>query len=245
MNSRTTKIAVAAAILVVALAGIHYLGGAPDGTSIVLAEAARNMETISSYTCRMTSWRRPDQGDDNAAPTDESTMRLWYSNELGFRMEQHRNGEPMLTVCMLRESNEGIRVWPQRKNYVRTPVSEEDHATMDAQEQDPREWVRLFMTADYRSLGRDVIGGVTVEGVEINEMGVTRNASAQIGDYAARLWIDVESRLPVRMEEEYTLDSVPSGGTMDQFEWNPNLSTADLEPDIPADYVNLAEQSGR
>jgi outer membrane lipoprotein-sorting protein len=237
MNSKTTKIAVAAAILMAVLGAIHFLGGSPDGTSVVLAQAAKKMEAIHSYACRMASWQKSDDGS-----AEEISMQLWHSNEYGFRMEQQRDGDATLTVCMLNESNEGIRIWPQKKNYIRVPVSDEERAIMSAQENDPREWVHLFLTADYRSLGRDVIDGVTVEGVEVNDMSVTRKASdPSVTDYAARLWIDVETQLPVRIEEEYTRGAVRSGGGSDQFEWNPDLTTTDLEPDIPADYVNLAE----
>ena len=104
---------------------------------------------------------------------------------------------------------------------------------------DPRQWVRRFMAADYQPLGQDVINGVKVEGVEINELGVIRKWSGQtpIEDYAARLWVDVESLLPVRIEEEGTLGTIRYGGGGDRFEWNAPLTVADIEPDIPGDYT--------
>ncbi len=239
MSSKATKIAVAAVLALAVLTGIAFLGGSPDGTSVAWSQVAQNMETIHSYTCNMTSWQKPTDGSAGS----EKTMQFWYSNDYGFKMEQSRGGEPTLTVCMLRESNEGIRLWPQKKNYVRAQLSEEDRGMLAPVDMDPRQWVGLFMDAEYKSLGRDVIDGVTVEGVEITDPGVIRKSAGDgsITDFAARLWVDVQTQLPMRLEEEYTYNGMRGGGGAEGFQWNPNLTTADLEPDIPADFVNLAQ----
>ena len=49
MNGRTTKIAVAAAILVAVLGGIHYLGGSADGTGVAWADVLKNVEAARTY----------------------------------------------------------------------------------------------------------------------------------------------------------------------------------------------------
>ena len=241
MKVRMTKLAAAAAIIIAVLVGIHLLGGSPDGSGVAWAEVARNMETINSFTCRMTSWETPDPTSEGAdSPrVKEKAMRFWYSDEFGFKMEQYSDGDLSLIVCLLRQSQEGLRIWPQEKRYIRQQLSGEEQNIMSPQDMDPREWVRRFMTADYKPLGQSVIDGVKVEGVEINELGVIRTYSgeSQIKDYAARLWVDAESLLPVRIEEEYTLGSVHSGGGSDQFQWNAALTAADIEPDIPDDYT--------
>ncbi|MEJ2705743.1 MAG: hypothetical protein P8Z79_25175 [Sedimentisphaerales bacterium] len=241
MKVRIMKFTTAAAIIAVALVGIYLLGGSPDGSNVAWAQVARNMDNIHSFTCRMTSWEKPAQASGGAEvpKVEETTMRFWYSDEFGFKMEQYSDGDPSLIVCMLRQSKEGLRIWPKDKRYVRQPLGGDGQNIMSPQDMDPREWVRRFMTADYKPLGESVIDGVKVEGVETNELGVIRTSSAEsrISDYKARLWVDVESLLPVRIEEEYTLGSVRSGGGSDQFQWNAVLTLADMEPDIPSDYT--------
>jgi hypothetical protein len=239
MKVRITKYAAAVVIILAVLVGIHLLGGSPDGSSIAWAQVTKNMQAIRSYTCRMTSWQRPV--DAESAQTKEVSMQFWYSDKYGFRMEQYTDGELSLIVCMLRETNEGMRVWPKEKKYIRTQITDEERAIMNTQEMDPREWVRLFQTTDYKSLGQDVIDGNTVEGVEVNEPGAIRKSSGQssIEDFVARIWVDVESELPVRLEEEYTYNSVRGGGGADQFQWNVDITMVDLEPDIPDDYMRL------
>jgi hypothetical protein len=241
MKVRITKFAAGAAIAIAVLVGIHRFGGSPDGSGVAWADVAKNMETINSFTCRMTTWEKPAQklNDTESTQTKETAMQFWYSDELGFKMEQHSDGDLSLIVCMLYQSNEGMRIWPQEKKYVRQQLSDEERSMMNPQEMDPRQWVRRFMAADYKPLGKDVIDGVTVEGVEINELGVIRKWSGQtpIKDYAARLWVDVESLRPVRIEEEGTLGTIRYGGGADQFEWNAPLTAADIEPDIPGDHT--------
>lgn len=238
MKNRITKFAAAAVIIIALLICINQFGGSVDVSSVALAQVAKNMEAINSYTCRMTSWQRPVEGAEGE--TKEVTMQFCYSDEYGFKMEQYRDGESSLIVCMLRKSNEGMRIWPQEKKYVRAQLTDEERAIMKPQEMDPREWVRMFLAADYKSLGQKIIDGVTVEGVEINELGVIRKSSGQssIEDYSARLWIDINSQLPVQLEEEYTFGSVRTGGSAEKFQWNAVLTPADLEPDIPEDYTH-------
>jgi hypothetical protein len=238
MNNRIKKLAAAAMIILAVMFGFDFVYNCTDNTSVALGEVLRNMEAINSYTCQMTSWQRPIEGAKGE--TKGVTMQFCYSDEYGFKMEQYSEGQPSLIVCILRKSNEVMRIWPQEKKYVRAQLTDEERAIMKPQDMDPRQWVRLFLDAHYKSLGQKIIDGVTAEGVEINELGVIRKSSGQssIKDYAARLWIDIDSQLPVQLEEEYTFGSIHSGGSAEKFQWNAVLTPADLEPDIPEDYTH-------
>jgi outer membrane lipoprotein-sorting protein len=52
MNSRTTKIAIAAAVIIAVLIGFHYLGGSVDGTSVAWADVLNNVEAARTVTYR-------------------------------------------------------------------------------------------------------------------------------------------------------------------------------------------------
>jgi hypothetical protein len=43
----------------------------------------------------------------------------------------------------------------------------------------------------------------------------------------------------VRVEEEYTYDAIRGGGGADQYEWNVDMTAADIEPVIPDDYTRM------
>lgn len=241
MNSKMTKIAVAAAILIAVLIGFHYLGGSSVGTTVAWGQVAKNMDAVNTFTCRMASWQRPIQTPGGAEPPQEAgvTMQFSYSDEYGFKMEQYTDGTLTLIEFMLRKTNEGGRIWPQEKKYFRTTLSEQERAMMSPQDMDPREWVRRFLSASFTPLGQKTIDGTMAEGVEINELGVIRKSPgpSTIENYAARLWVSIDTQLPVQIEEEYTVGSVHSGAGVDEFQWNPPLSATDIEPVIPPDYT--------
>ncbi|MFO0838284.1 MAG: hypothetical protein U1D55_07120 [Phycisphaerae bacterium] len=97
--------------------------------------------------------------------------------------------------------------------------------------------------ADAR-LGHSVIDGRAVEGFEVSarKLGLEFVGSTTAGNHPARarLWVDSESYLPVRMEIEITTE-VPVMGDMsirvvyNAFEFDRPLAAADFEPTIPDD----------
>jgi hypothetical protein len=52
MNSRITKMAIAAAVVVAALISFHYLGGSPIGTTVAWAEVLKNVEAAKTVMYR-------------------------------------------------------------------------------------------------------------------------------------------------------------------------------------------------
>jgi hypothetical protein len=95
--------------------------------------------------------------------------------------------------------------------------------------------VKQILSNDYTELGRDTIDGQTVEGAELHGQ---RVSGPRLDDAVTRLWVDVESGLPVRIELEglayRTTTEVKI--VQDQFQWNVELPASDFEPNIPPDY---------
>lgn len=52
MNSKITRIAIAAAVVIVALLGLHYLGGPPVGTTVAWADVLKNVEAARTVMYR-------------------------------------------------------------------------------------------------------------------------------------------------------------------------------------------------
>jgi hypothetical protein len=112
----------------------------------------------------------------------------------------------------------------------------------------PDEFIRKFlkMTGDAdRALGRSEIDGHVCEGFEVSgtKLGLQYLGSGLSGSEAAegapprsaaRLWVDVESNLPARMEIEVYVRVMHSQmlAVYDQFEWDVPLGAALFEPDI-------------
>jgi len=101
--------------------------------------------------------------------------------------------------------------------------------------------VRRFLVADYKPLGRDIIDGIRVEGVEVKDQNIFKppGTEPEWQDFVARMWVDVETQLPVRLEAEHSLAGSSARNIIvtDQFQWNVELTASDFEPNIPAGYA--------
>jgi hypothetical protein len=80
-----------------------------------------------------------------------------------------------------------------------------------------------------------MIDGVLCEGIE-----TTDASGLPVKSFTARGWVSVETGYPVLGEIEVVDDGgIRHTTTLDQFQWNVDLSAEDLEPEIPADYESL------
>ena len=95
----------------------------------------------------------------------------------------------------------------------------------------PQGLVNLCLSLEHHELGQQTIDGVLCEGIE---------ATIPNGP-SGRLWVSVETGYPVLVEVEMAGDeaSVRQTTTLDQFQWNVDLSAEGVEPDIPGDYEPL------
>lgn len=120
-------------------------------------------------------------------------------------------------------------VHPQLKRYMERALSDEQAAGM-VDQQDPRQWLKQILAENYSKLGRGEIDGVEVEGIE-----------AKCENETLRLWVDVKTSWPVRIESEgQTMNGGqlrPSHVVMDHFRWDAELDPSLFEPNVPADYT--------
>ncbi|MHC4396000.1 MAG: hypothetical protein ACYS1A_10140 [Planctomycetota bacterium] len=86
--------------------------------------------------------------------------------------------------------------------------------------------------ADYM-LNNTEIEGVECFGFEISAKKYGTNPETS----KHRLWFDVETKLPVRMEFEWLEDDGPRTMVTDRFEWNPDLDEDFFTPHIPPDFT--------
>ena len=68
---------------------------------------------------------------------------------------------------------------------------------MKQQNQDPRYMVKEMMKYEHTNLGRDMIDGIEVEGIEVTD---PKYGGGMFEVLVARLWVGVESGLPVLMD---------------------------------------------
>ena len=133
---------------------------------------------------------------------------------------------------------------PAQKQYMRMLLTDELVNKLRQQGSgDPRDMVRQFMEAEYTELGRDVIDGIEVEGIETTD---PKYSGGILEGFVARLWVDIETQLPVRMEmemerEDFTDKPIQIKMIMDGYQWDATLDASMFEPNIPDDYTLMAE----
>jgi hypothetical protein len=230
MKSRVTKFAAAAVTIAALLAGIQHFTGPIHVASVAWGDVVKTVEQAESVVLRMTSMTTLRGKDEKVLSTEAIA---YLSTKYGSRTDTFINGELHEKRYRIAGENVGYWVWPKEKRYLRRVLKQED-ASEEQRKSDPREWVKEILAHDYVDLGRDNIDGTKVQGVEVHKpmMGGDKGV--------VRLWVDVETNLPVRIE---TQDTVVVQGkeasveiVLDDFKWNTELASSVFEPDIGADY---------
>jgi len=235
MKSRITKLVAAAVIIIAVVVGIYEFGSSIE--SVAWGEVVDNVEQTQTFMFR--GWTNmtglPNVPKEKAF---ESEMVAYGSSEHGTRMETYMDGNVTMIMYMLPAEKVMISVIPAQKKYMRVLLTEELTAKMRQQGQDPRDMVRRFLSVEYTELGRATIEGIEVEGIEVNDPKVWAGMSESI---VGRLWVDVKTDLPVRLEMEIAHEEIQQKSVMDQFQWDVELDADLFEPNIPPDYTLMGE----
>jgi len=245
MKSPITKIAAAAVIIVACSTGLILWKS--TGSGIALADVLTRIEQVTAYMYQMHSTRTRQQ------TTKESTSTLLISQEYGIKMTSKtadpNNGDIQGSeTYILPRQNSIIFVDHKKKTYV--PMIW-DGMKLDFYKEeynDPHIIIKQILGCEHISLGQSVIDGVTVEGFQTTDLAYKGGFFGEddyfVGEYKTvdvKLWVDVKTFLPVRLEE----DIVTEKGThihqiSYDFRWNVIVNPDDFEPNIPDDYTSPA-----
>jgi hypothetical protein len=228
------KIAAAAAIIIAALIGISRFGGSIDGASVAWADVLNVMEQVPTVVFKMTTVITFSEKNRELSTKSE----VYDGGEYGNRVDIYMNGQLTMQKFLLPKEKVAYRIQPKEKMYSRFVLSENQAATEGDM---PRQWVEIILSEDYVELGKGNINGIEVEGVEV------QNSQLLGGDEGiVRLWVDVETNLPVRMELEGKMMESgakrPTKHVMEDFQWDVQLDANIFEPDIPDDYTEIKQQ---
>jgi hypothetical protein len=229
MQSKITKLATAAVIIIAALIGINQFGGSIDGASVAWAEVLEVMGNVPTVIFEITN---ATILKDNT--TVSAVSKVYDAGEHGNRTDIYINNELVMQKYAIPNKNASYRIRPKQKTYSVFELMSEQLPT----EQDfPRQYVKVILSEDYTQLGSSNIDGFDVEGVEV----INSEALPSHKGWA-RLWVDVETNLPVQIE----LLQLEDDGTitklvMHDFQWNAGRDEELFIPNIPDDYVMIEE----
>ena len=221
MRNRIVQLATAAAIIAAVSIGLYHLGVSPDGAGVVWGDVLAKVESVPAVTYKMRMTVTYPQGQ---VLIDESD--IYMAGDRGTRIDSYKDGERYMVKYLVPERKLCYIVHPQLKRYMERTVSDEQ-----IHQQDPRQWLKWILSWDYVELGRSEIDGIEVEGIE-----ATRDDQETL-----RLWVDVQTHWPVRIESEGQMKEagryLPTHIIMDQFQWDSETDPALFEPNIPEDYT--------
>ena len=228
MKSRITKLAAAAVIIIAAMIGINQFGGSINGASVAWAELAQHLEQIQTVAYRMSG--------------NTTYSRVYISQKHGSRIDEYRKDELASITYLLAREHIWIMTIPEQKKYKKL-VLPPDAAQKVTKQTDPRYMVKLLMSGEYKELGPAQIQGIEVEGIEAKRVLIMGDRKI---DLITQVWVDTETDLPVRIDEEYIV-VLPDGSirktktVRDQFHWDVELEASKFEPNIPDDYTLLGK----
>lgn len=240
IKSKLTKLTAAAVIIIGIMIGINYFGGSIDGATVAWGEVLKKVQGINTVAYRLIQSERtvfsPDIQKKYGGKKEhgfEVEQRFRYSAQHGYRCDAIHEGKVVMRTYALLNNNTRYTLMDQVKIVRKSVVDPESITGVD-----PRIMVERIISKGLKrsDLGNDVIDGKKVQGIEVYDYMWARADSS-----TARIWVDVVTKLPVKIEFEGK--GVPIKGrqqhfkhVLDNFQWDIDVSASEFEPDIPPDY---------
>ena len=228
MLTTLIKPAAAAAILIAVFLGINHM----DHQGVAWGQVVDNIEQASAYMFRLRTILT-DQ-DDSAPNTTQAEWTVYLSEQYGFRMDIRGEGPEgnvgMVSWYVSPKQDTLTMVIPGKKQWTQLPYSKELAAQEAAKHPDrnPSDYIRRFMAQGYTELGRKTINGIVAEGIEVTD---PPTEGETLENAVGRLWVDVDSDLPVLIEIEGTAGIHQVQWLMD-FRWNDAVDRSVFLPDL-------------
>ncbi len=241
MDKPIVKLAIAAVIIVAVVLGLfEFLGN--EGTSgVVWAEVAQKLGTSSQVTARVQS----TNNQPGLPQAIEWEGNIYMAPQLGYRMETFHGNQPSMTTIIRNDQQKVLMLMHGSKEYTLRDLTPEELTELEEKQtacMSPEGIVDQLLSGDYKELGRKIIDGVEVEGVEIHNPSIAK-VTPPVDDHVYIMWVSVETGYPVRMESiiEVGNGEVRSTQIVNQIQWNAELDPALFELTTPADYTEQLE----
>ena len=170
-------------------------------------------------------------------PVSEAAVLI--ARDLGMKTTIELN-HPMMQQSVLQEiyvlpaQGTVTTLMPNEKQYSRKEL---DRASVERweKEYDPRFLVEAILECKHTRLGRSMMDGMEVEGFQTTDPNYAGDAMGQAN---VKIWVDVETKLPVRMEVDRSEENKGHlSMVVDNFQWDVPVEPTDFEPVIPDGYT--------
>lgn len=259
MTSKTTYCVTAVVAAVVFAFLVLPLGSPLDNHHVVLAEVVKKTEAIDTLTHRE---KRVCYQLGQEKPTGEATVFRQASGKLGIVERQYdADGKLMHVAYFLKKEKRFLIVFPRSKMYLAVSLGDESVALME--DFSPKGLVKLLTRHGYTKLEPTELDGRKVEGFQMSRKQVEDLLSIYnykkygylfpVDELTIRLYVDVETSLPVRTESDFTTGRGLLTGFNElrchfeayDIQWGVKIDPEDFVPDIPDDYERVDLDSSK
>jgi len=248
MNSKITKLAAAAVVLVAVMLGLNLMS---KTSGVVWAEVVKRLEQIKTGTYTITA----DITGFPGTPEDYVThiiqdVKLSYEQNavrIDTSMQNPRRTSKTRTHFLF-EDRILVTLLLDQKEYLEVAISDEHMKKLEKEKGDPVTLLSAMLEHDYIELGSKEIDGVMARGIEVSDpkLGPKMGAfisSGMFDEMTVQLWVDQKHQLPIRINATgSSSDGKTSMETVyDNFQWDIEIEPAELELVIPDDFELLAQ----
>ena len=235
MNKKMTKLAAAAMIVIGVFVGFELFQGT---SSVSWAQVRQQVAAVKAVL-----YKAKVDATENGQPS-QLQIEATLADEHGTRMDAYMGDQLLGTSFTLADTKTHIYIMPAQKKYIEVALTEE----IRIENGDPKLIVEAFLGGDYKELGRREINGVTVEGVQSNDVSPTEGVPGGAGlmegleglstKVTASLWVDVATGWPV----EITFDITDENGgeqmtiVVSDFQWDAQIDPTTFASVIPEGY---------
>jgi len=217
MNGRIAKLAIAAAIVLTVLLGLHYLGGSPVGTTVAWADVLKNVEAAKTF---MYTWEFV-KGDEREVIVIRVLEPYLCRHDTVEGSDRHD------ASIMNTQTNKRIALYPRTK----TAVIHKGEGRPGLQLRNYEKLKRDLRNGTEKDLGRIKLNGRDTICFEI-----TRE------DQTTTVWADPNTALPVQIET-ISNENGPTRSLMSDIRFDVQLDERLFEP--PTDYCVLDMETER
>ena len=230
LQNRLVKAAAAAVVVLGIVFAVNFFDRGGDA-NFAWAQVIKQVEDAQDFICHVRK--------DNTRDADLDMVK-YHSAKFGDRTDMYRRDDGRFVAAQyLKPGDKTLYVLVHReKTYALVELSDEQLESMT--HSSAKGLVELFKSDEYEELGTKTIDGVRAVGIEVNNPEIFKGT---FSESTIRMWVDVDTEWPIRIEYEAEAQGgkVRTKAVMDDFQWNPTLTKADFEFEIPADYKKIGE----
>lgn len=233
---RTAMKTAIAALVAITLGLVFY---SIDRSSVAWGQVLEKIQQADALMVRLRTVVF-DDANTQFSPQAQVQWTIFLSEAYGFRMDMYAQdtNAPGKTVSWYVPPAQDTltMVIPSEKKWLEMPYAPEQ--TQQTMDKDPKAYLERFLACSHRKLEQRWIDNTRVEGIEVDNPPLEGETLSQA---VGRLWVDVETELPLRIEIDGLAGTQTVQWTLD-YRWNPSWDADVFEPNIPTNFTHAVKE---